>query len=76
MEKIGLINVIIKKLKKIFLKKNEEKQKVKNELIYYIEKNKFKFSDLGPINIIFPKSSEELEPFLKKDFLVLIESKF
>ena len=58
-------------------KKQREKKEIKNDLIYNLEKNNyFKYSDLCPINIIFPETKEGLESFLEKDSLVIVESKF
>ena len=59
------------------LKKQIEKKEIKDDLIYNLEKNNyFKHPDLCPINIISPKTKEELESFLEKDSLVIVESKF
>ena len=58
-------------------KKQIEKKEIKNDLIYNLEKNNyFKHSDLSPINIISPETKEELESFLEKDSIVIVESKF
>ena len=54
-----------------------QKQEIKNKLIYDLEKNNyFKHSNLIPINIIFPEKKEQLESYLQKDSLVIVESKF
>ena len=65
-----------KEIKEKYKKQIKEKE-IKDDLIYNLEKNNyFKYSDLCPINIIFPETKKELESFLEKDSLVLVESNF
>ena len=65
-----------KEIKEKYKKQINEKE-IKDDLIYNLEKNNyFKHSDLRSINIIFPKKKEELESFLEKGSLVIVESNF
>ena len=63
-------------IKKNFLEAYKNEQEIKNELIYYHEINKIKYSELIPIEIISFKNRNEIESFLEKDSLVVITSKF
>ena len=47
-----------------FLEKNINEQEIKNELIYYHEKNKIRYSELNPIEILSFKNKNDLESFL------------
>ena len=54
---------------------NNEKEII-DELIYHLEKNNIKYSLLNPIEIINFKTKSEIEAFLKKDSLIIIDSTF
>ena len=49
-----------------------DKKKIKDNLIYHLEKNNYKYGELNPIENKSFRNKEELESFLKNDSLVLI----
>ena len=66
------------KIKTKYLKNNlNNKNDIMNDLIYYLEKNKFDYNELfNSINIYKFNKKEDLESYLKNNSLVLINSTF
>ena len=75
-----LNNSYYEEIKKNYLEKKENnknnEKEIIDELIYYLEKNKIKYSWLNPIEIVNFKTKSEIEAFLKKDSLIIIDYTF
>ena len=62
-------------IKNKYLEKGEtNEKKIKNELIYYREIKKYKYSELSPIEIINFKEIKELESYIKNTPIIIINS--
>ena len=55
---------------------NNISTEISNEIMNHLEKNKFKYSDLPPLEILCFKTKKELDNFLTNDSLVIIDNDF
>ena len=63
-------------IKNDYLQRNLEQHEIMNNLIYYKEKHNFNYQELKPIKIIYFNNIADLESFVQKDSLVLINYSF
>ena len=54
----------------------ENNTKIADEIVYYLENNKYKYSDLPPLEIFNFQTKNEIDDFLLNDSLVIINSDF
>ena len=54
----------------------ENNTKIADEIVYYLEKNKYKYDDLPPLEIFNFQTKNEIDDFLLNDSLVIINSDF
>ena len=65
------------KIKKIMqLNKPDQLEIIQNEIIYHLEKNNYKYSDILSLDIFTFNTKEELDNYLKDDALAIIDGTF
>ena len=64
------------KIKFLMTLNNNNINNISDAVIYHLEKNKFKYNDLPPLEIYSFKSKNDLDEFLKNDYLVIVDNSF